>query len=79
VQSNPSETSEVLKATCSGLGGGERSAICLAAFLNAELILIDEGRARRAAKSAGLTVASSVAILERGARIKKLPTCGLFK
>jgi len=72
VQSNPSEASEAVKATCSGLGSGERSAIHLALSLRAELILIDEGRARRAAKSSGLAVAGSVAILEPGARIKKI-------
>jgi predicted nucleic acid-binding protein len=38
--------------------------------LNAELVLIDEEKARRAAKSAGLAVAGAIAVLERGARLK---------
>jgi predicted nucleic acid-binding protein len=61
-----------VKAACAGLGTGERSAIYLASALQAELILIDEERARRAAKSLGLAVAGSIAILERGALLKKL-------
>jgi predicted nucleic acid-binding protein len=74
VEPNPSEPSASLKAACSGLGSGEISAIYLASSLNAELILIDEERARRAAKSSGLSVAGSIAVLERGARVEKLPT-----
>jgi predicted nucleic acid-binding protein len=40
--------------------------------LNAEAVLIDEEKARRAAKGAGLVVVGSIAILERGARLKKI-------
>jgi predicted nucleic acid-binding protein len=40
--------------------------------LNAEVLLIDEEKARRAAKSAGLAVVGSISILERGARLKKV-------
>ena len=72
VQSNPSEPSAAVKAACSGLGMGERGAIYLASALGADLTLIDEGRARRAAKSVGLSVAGSIAILERGAKLKKI-------
>jgi predicted nucleic acid-binding protein len=36
------------------------------------LVLIDEGRARRAAKAVGLAVAGSIAILERGAMLHKI-------
>jgi predicted nucleic acid-binding protein len=61
-----------VKAACSGLGGGERSAIYLALSLSAEIVPIDEEKARRAAKSAGLAVADSIAILERGALLKKV-------
>ncbi len=61
-----------MKIACVGLGLGERSAIYLACALNADLILIDEARARRAAKSAGLTVAGSMAVLERGARFQRV-------
>lgn len=55
-----------------GLGEGERSVIYLASALNADLILIDEDRARRAAKRVGLNVAGSIAILERGARLGRV-------
>jgi predicted nucleic acid-binding protein len=72
VQQNPSEPSATLKSVCLGLGTGERGAIYLAAALRAEIVLIDEERARRAAKSAGLTVAGSIAILERGAGLNKV-------
>lgn len=56
-----------------GLGAGERSTIHLAVTLGADLVLIDEGRARRIAKSNGLAVAGSIGILERGARLGKVP------
>jgi uncharacterized protein len=72
VQPNPSEAPAPLKAACSGLGAGECSAIYLASSLRAEIVLIDEERARRAAKSAGFSVAGSIAVLERGARLKKV-------
>jgi predicted nucleic acid-binding protein len=36
------------------------------------MILIDEEKARRAAKGAGLAVVGSIAILERGAQLKKV-------
>jgi predicted nucleic acid-binding protein len=72
VQSTLLEAPATLKAVCAGLGAGERSAICLASALSADTILIDEDRARRAAKSTGLAVAGSIAILERGARLKKI-------
>jgi predicted nucleic acid-binding protein len=72
VQPNPSEPPAAVKAACSGLGGGERGSIYLALSLSAEMVLIDEERARRAAASAGLAVAGSIAVLERGARLKKV-------
>lgn len=53
-------------------GVGERSAIYLGLALKAGLVLIDEDKARRAAKSVGLVIAGSIAILERGARLKKV-------
>jgi predicted nucleic acid-binding protein len=72
VQPMPSEIAANLKDSCAGLGAGERGAIYLASALRADVSLIDEKRARRVAKSAGLTVAGSIAILERGARLKKI-------
>ena len=38
----------------------------------AGLVLIDEAKARRSAKTAGLDVAGSIAALERGARFQKV-------
>jgi predicted nucleic acid-binding protein len=72
VQPNPWEPPTALKAACFGLGTGERAAIYLSGALSAEIVLIDEEKARRAAKSAGLAVAGSIAVLERGARLKKI-------
>ena len=51
-----------------GLGAGERSTILLARSLGAELVLIDERKARRAARELGLEVAGCIGILEAGAR-----------
>jgi uncharacterized protein len=72
VQPNPSEPPAAVQAACSGLGGGERGTIYLALSLSAEMVLIDEERARRTAARAGLAVAGSIAVLERGARLKKV-------
>jgi len=62
-----------VESLCTGLGLGERSVIYLAAALQPALALIDEGKARRVAKSLGLTVSGSIAILERGAQLTKVP------
>ena len=72
VQPNPSESSPEVKAACAGLGAGERSSIYLASSLTADLVLIDEERVRRAAKTVGLNVAGSIAVLERGARLGRV-------
>lgn len=72
VRSIPSPVPTALKAACKSLGAGERGAIYLASVLGAEITLIDEERARRAASSVGLAVAGSIAVLERGARLKKI-------
>ena len=54
------------------LGAGERSAILLAKELSANLLLLDEWKARRIAQSEGLSVAGCVGILEAGARMGKI-------
>jgi predicted nucleic acid-binding protein len=72
VQPNPSDASPEVKAACVGLGAGERSIIYLASTLTADLVLIDEERARRVAKSLGLSIAGSIAILERGSRLNRV-------
>ena len=72
VQHDPMEPANELKAACADLGTGESSVIYLASNLNAGLALIDEEKARRVAKSVGLSVAGSIAILERGAILKRV-------
>ena len=71
VRSSPPPDSSVVTA-CVGLGAGERNAIYLGLSLSADLVLIDEGRARRAATKVGLSVAGSLAILERGALLGRV-------
>ena len=61
-----------VKSACAGLGAGERSVIYLAFELNPALVLMDEDRARRVTKTLGLPVAGSIAVLERGAQLKKI-------
>jgi predicted nucleic acid-binding protein len=57
-----------LLAACRNLGGGERATIALAKSLQADLVLLDEWKARRIAQGAGLSVLGSLGILEAGAR-----------
>lgn len=71
VSSGPIEPPPLLVAAA-GLGAGERGAICLASAIDADLVLIDESRARRVARNAGLQVAGSIAILEKAAQMGKL-------
>jgi predicted nucleic acid-binding protein len=72
VESVPSVPSPEISAACAGLGAGERSVIHLTSALAADLVLIDEERARRAAKTIALNVAGSIAVLERGARLGRV-------
>jgi len=74
VRSDPGKgVGSAMESACAGLGAGERSVIYLASGLQAAVVLIDEDRARRVAKNLGLTVAGSIAVLERGAQLKKVP------
>jgi predicted nucleic acid-binding protein len=57
-----------LAQACQGLGAGERGAILLAKSLEADLILMDERKARRVARDAGLSVVGCLGVLEEGAR-----------
>ena len=57
-----------LEQACEGLGRGERGSILLAKALSADLVLLDEWKARRAARSAGLSVVGCLGVLEVGAR-----------
>lgn len=57
-----------LEEACEGLGDGERCSILLAKALAADLVLLDEWKARRVARNAGLSVVGCLGVLELGAR-----------
>jgi predicted nucleic acid-binding protein len=74
VRSDPGEgVGSSIESACAGMGAGQRSVIYLASGLKAAVVLIDEDRARRVAKNLGLAVVGSIAVLERGAQLKKVP------
>jgi uncharacterized protein len=62
-----------VESACAGLGIGERNAIYLASEVKSDLVLIDDNRARRAGRHLGLAVGGSIAVLERGALLNKIP------
>jgi predicted nucleic acid-binding protein len=62
-----------LAQVCQGLGAGERAAILLAKSLEADLVLLDEWKARRVAQDAGLSVVGCLGILEAGAQRGLVP------
>ena len=62
-----------LVEACRNLGAGERGAILLAKSLEADLLLLDEAKARRIAREAGLSVVGCLGILEAGARRGLVP------
>ena len=57
--------SSLLQA-CQNLGPGERGAILLAKSLQADLTLLDDGKARRIARDAGIPQIGCLGILEAG-------------
>ena len=62
-----------LAQACQTLGAGERGAILLARSLRADLILLDESKARRIARDAGLPMMGCLGILEAGHRNGLVP------
>ena len=70
-QSLPADAS--LEQACEGLGAGERATILLAKNLPADLVLLDESRARRVAREAGLSVVGCLGVLEASARKGLVP------
>jgi len=62
-----------LEQACEDLGGGERGSILLAKALPAELVLLDEWKARRVAQKAGLSVVGCLGVLEAAARKGLVP------
>ncbi len=63
-QKSPADPS--LAQACQSLGAGERGATLLAKSLEADLVLLDEWKARRVARDAGLSVVGCLGILEGG-------------
>jgi len=72
VAPRPTQPDPVLVQNCRGLGSGETSAILLAACLSADVILLDERKARRVAAHIGLRVVGCVGVLEAGARAGRI-------
>lgn len=68
VISQKSPADPLLAQACQKLGAGERGAILLAKSLQADLVLLDEWKARRVARDAGLSMVGCLGILEAGAR-----------
>jgi uncharacterized protein len=56
-----------LAQACQDLGAGERGAILLAKSLPADIILLDEWKARRIAREAGLSIVGCLGTLEAAA------------
>jgi uncharacterized protein len=57
-----------LAQACQDLGAGERGTILLAKGLPADLVLLDEWKARRVARQAGLSIVGCLGILEAAVR-----------
>ena len=68
-----SSTDPFLERACESLGAGERGAIRLAKSLSADLVLLDEWKARRIAREAGLAITGCLGVLESGARRGLVP------
>jgi predicted nucleic acid-binding protein len=73
VAPSPAQADPALAHACEGLGAGERGAIMLAKGYPADLVLIDERRARRVARGAGLAVVGCLGLLEAGYRKGLVP------
>lgn len=73
VAQQTSTADSALERACQDLGAGERSAILLARHLAADLILMDELKARRIAREAGLVTIGCLGVLEAGARKGLVP------
>jgi predicted nucleic acid-binding protein len=63
-----SQPDPLLALACHSLGAGERGAILLAKCLRTDLVLLDERKARRTARKAGLTIMGCLGVLEAAAR-----------
>lgn len=68
-----SPTDRSLEQACQSLGAGERGAILLAKSLPTDLLLLDEWRARRIARQAGLEIMGCLGVLEAGTRMGLVP------
>jgi len=68
VKAHKSPADPSLTQACQNLGAGERGAILLAKSLPADLVLLDEWKARHVAQAAGLPIMGCLGVLEAGAR-----------
>jgi predicted nucleic acid-binding protein len=73
VAAQKSVADPALEQACRNLGAGERGAILLAKSLQADVVLLDEWKARRIARDAGLSIVGCLGILEAGARTDLVP------
>jgi hypothetical protein len=62
-----------LRKVVEGLGAGEQGTILLAHTISADLVLVDDAKARRAAQQAGLSVFGCLGVLEAAARKTLIP------
>ena len=68
-----SPTDAVLGQACQHLGAGERAVILLAKSLPADVVLLDDWKARSIAREAGLSITGCLGVLEVGARRGLVP------
>lgn len=70
---DPISASAPMTRDVENLGSGERGTILLAQAISADLVLLDDAKARRAAHNAGLSVLGCLGVLEAAARKALIP------
>lgn len=73
VATTKSSPDPLLLQACQNLGADERGAILLAKEIEADLVILDETKARRVARDAGLPIVGCLGLLEAGARKGLVP------
>lgn len=64
-----------LVAACEGLGAGERGTILLAQTISADLVLLDDGKARRVARRAGCRCSGASVCWKPARKSDSFPIC----